>query len=164
MEHLGGQLGWKPEPGMVTLMLKGRKLRHYGRKGNYNTVQWPQGPGKGPQVTQRPSETFGELSFVHPSPEPYCFQVAGPKAPWNQAVTTHEQEITRGTCRLSKDGSVGRPSLLLNNSPRCAANICAFRQQAEGSYRRTGLISLITNTRANLGHCANTQSLQRATL
>lgn len=93
---------------------------------------------EGLPVTQRQCETFGKLFFMHPSPEPYCFQVAGPKAPWNQAVTTHEQEITRGTCRLSKDGSVGGPSLLPNNSPRCAANICAFRQQAEGSYRRTG--------------------------
>lgn len=74
-----------------------------------------------------------ELSLMYPSPEPYYVQVTGPKAPWNQAVTTHEQEITRGTCRLSKDGSVGGPSLLPNNSPRCAANICAFKQQAEGS-------------------------------
>lgn len=103
-------------------------------------------------------------SVSAPSLEPYCVQVAGPKAPWNQAVTTHEQEITRGTCRLSKDGSVSGPSLLPSNSPRCVANICAFRQQAEGSYRRTGLSFLITNTCANLGHSANTQSLQRATL
>lgn len=97
------------------------------------------GPGRGPQSdTVAILRHFGELSLIHPSPEPYCFQVTGPKAPWYQAVTTHEQEITRGTCRLSKDGSVGGPSLLPNNSPRCAANICAFRQQAEGSYRRTG--------------------------
>lgn len=119
--------------------LRGGKLRHYSRKGNHDTVWWAKGSW------QRASEwhsanlrCFGKLSLAYPSLESYCVQVAGPKAPWNQAVTTHEQEITRGTCRLSKDGSVGGPSLLPNNSPRCAANICAFRQQAEGSYRRTG--------------------------
>lgn len=119
--------------------LRGETLWHYSRKQNQSTIQQPK------ESWQRALEChstnlrhFGELSLMHPSPGPYCVQVAGPKAPWNQAVTTHEQEITRGTCRLSKDGSVGGPSLLLNNSPRCAANICAFRQQAEGSYRRTG--------------------------
>lgn len=79
------------------------------------------GASGGPGATWWPSETGGELSLGHPSPDPYCFQVTGPKAPWNQAVTTHEQEITRGTCRLSKGGSVGGPSLLQNNSPRRAA-------------------------------------------
>lgn len=76
---------------------------------------------------------------------------------------TREQEITRGTCRLSKGGSVGGPGLLLNNSPRCAANICASDSRPR-ELAPHGLISLIINTRANLGHCANTQSLQRATL
>lgn len=96
-------------------------------------------PGRGPRRDSGSVRHSGELVFCN-MPFPRALLPPGhcPRAPRNQAATTHEQEITRGTCGLSKDGSVGGPSLLPSNSPRCAANICAFRQQAEGSYRRTG--------------------------
>lgn len=56
---------------------------------------------------------------------------------------------------------MGGPGLLLNNSPRCAAKICASDSRPR-ELAPHGLSSLTTNTRAGLGHCASTRSLQRA--
>lgn len=56
---------------------------------------------------------------------------------------------------------MGGPGLLPNNSPRCAAKICASDSRPR-ELAPHGLSSLTTNARAGLGSCASTQSLQRA--
>lgn len=134
LRGLLGGLEHTMQKGLISKHSNSVGLRHCIQQGKKTqNCSGLKGPGR-ETLTDTASiwDIWWAVSYV-PSPELYCVQVTGPKAPWNQAVTTHEQEITRGTCRLSKDGSVGGSSLLPNNSPRCAANICAFRQQAEGS-------------------------------